>query len=182
MRLPFSFSGTAVIVRRFSVTFSPVRPSPRVAPIVKRPLSYCSEIARPSSLGSATKRIGPGTSCSMRVPHASSSSRENALSSESIGTRCSTGANVDAGRPPGRCVGESGVTSSGCCRFERAQLAHQRVELRVGDLGRVEHEVLLVVVLDQLAQLCDAQLPRRCFGAVLLRAGHAAKSTDRVGR
>ena len=30
-----------------------------------------------------------------------------------MGTRCVTGENVDAGRPPGRCVGESGVTSSG---------------------------------------------------------------------
>ena len=113
-RFPFRRSGTASIVRRFSVTFSPVRPSPRVAPIVNRPPSYWSEIASPSSLGSATYRIAPGTSFWMRVPHASSSSRENALSSESIGSRCSTGANVTAGRPPGRCVGESGVTSSGC--------------------------------------------------------------------
>ena len=56
---------------------------------------------------------GSGTSFSMRVPHAASSSCENALSSDSIGTRCVTGANVDAGRPPGRCVGESGVTSDG---------------------------------------------------------------------
>ena len=68
---------------------------------------------------------------------------------------------VDTGRPPGRCVGESGVTSSGCARFELAQLPDERVELGVGDLGRVEHEVLLVVVLDRLAQLLDATLRRR---------------------
>ena len=34
-------------------------------------------------------------------PHAKSSSRENALSSDSMRTRCSTGENVEAGRPPG---------------------------------------------------------------------------------
>ena len=113
IRLPFSRSGTGFSVRRFSVTSSPVRPSPRVAPTVKRPPSYCSDIASPSSFGSATKRKGLGTSFATRVPHAKSSSRENALSSESIRTRCSTEENVETGRPPGRCVGESGVTSSG---------------------------------------------------------------------
>ena len=142
------------------MTFSPVRPSPRVAPIVKRPSSYCNEIASPSSFGSATKRIAPGTSFSMRVPHATSSSRENALSSDSIGARCSTGANVEAGRPPGRCVGESGVDELGMLLLDRAQLAHERVELGVGDLGRVEHEVLLVVVLDQRPQLLRREAPR----------------------
>ena len=114
-RLPNSRAGAAAIVRRFSVTSSPVRPSPRVAPTEKRPSRYCNEIARPSSFGSATKRIAPGTNRSSRPPQATSSSRENALSSDNIGTRCSTGENVDTGRPPGRCVGESGVTSSGYC-------------------------------------------------------------------
>ena len=117
----------------------------------------------------------------MRVPHASSSSRENALSSESIGTRCSTGANVDAGRPPGRCVGESGVTSVGMLRLELAQLADERVELGVGDLGLVEDEVPLVVVLDQLAQLRDAQLVG-CSSAGLdaLRVSHDASLPTRL--
>ena len=75
------------------------------------------------------------------------------MSSDSIGTRCLTGANVDAGRPPGRWVGESGVTSVGYSLLERAQLADERVELGVGHFGFVEHEVALVVVLDQLAEL-----------------------------
>ncbi len=108
LALPSSFFGTAPIVRRFSVTSSPVMPSPRVAPTVNCPSTYCNEIARPSSFGSATKRIGSVMSRWIRTPHASSSSRENALSSDSIRTRWTTGANVDAGRPPGRCVGDSG--------------------------------------------------------------------------
>ena len=41
-------------------------------------------------------------------------------------------------------------------RLELAQLANQRVELGVGDLGLVEQEVPLVVILDELAQLRDA--------------------------
>ena len=80
-------------------------------------------------------------------------------------TRCRATASARGARPartstpacpPGRCVGESAVTSDGILRLELAQLAHQRVELGVGDLGLVEHEVALVVVLDQLAQLRDA--------------------------
>ena len=57
------------------------------------------------------------------------------------------------GRPPGRCVGESGVISAGCFALELAELADQRVELGVGDLRLVEHEVVLVVGVDLLAQL-----------------------------
>ena len=57
-------------------------------------------------------------------------------------------------------------------RLELAQLLDQRVELGVGNLGCVEDEVLLVVVLDQLAQLL------RTLGVLLRR--HAAQSTDRV--
>ena len=59
-------------------------------------------------------------------------------------------------------------------RLELAQLAHERVELGVGDLGLVEDEVALVVVLDELAQLRDAF--DDCFGGRALRQraiGHA---------
>ena len=111
-------------------------------------------------MGSATKRTAPGTSFSIRAPHAASSSRENALSSESIGTRCSTGANVDTGAPTRKLRGRVGGDELGVLALELAQLAHERVELRVGHLGRVEHEVLLVVVLDQLPELLDAELRR----------------------
>ena len=66
-------------------------------------------------------------------------------------------------------------------RFDLPQLPHERVELRVGNFGRVEHEVLLVVVIDQLPKLLRAQLRdalRLVAGrGLLLRTGHAAQST-----
>ena len=40
--------------------------------------------------------------------------------------------------------------------LERAQLAHERVELGVGDLGIVVDVVALFVVADQLAKFADA--------------------------
>src|SRR6266542_3936796 len=58
-------------------------------------------------------RTSAPTARSTRVAHAFSSSSENTLSSESITERCSTGANRSTGVTPTRCVGLSGVTSSG---------------------------------------------------------------------
>ena len=65
--------------------------------------------------------------------------------------------------------------------LERPQLADESVELGVGNLGRVEDEVLLVVVLDHLAERVDAQLVG-ALRLVVLRVGHDAKSTDRLRR
>jgi hypothetical protein len=48
-----SLSGMARIVRRFSVTSSPISPSPRVEPRANKPSSYTSSIESPSNLGSA---------------------------------------------------------------------------------------------------------------------------------
>ena len=53
------------------------------------------------------------TSRSTRAAHARSSSRENALSSEYIRSRCSTGSNISDRTPPTDRVGESPVASSG---------------------------------------------------------------------
>ncbi len=50
----------------------------------------------------------------MRADQASSSALLNALSSESIRCRCSTGSNISDRSPPTACVGESAETSSGC--------------------------------------------------------------------
>lgn len=51
-----SFSGRVMgmerMVRRFSVTSSPIRPSPRVAPRTNTPSRYSSATDRPSTLGS----------------------------------------------------------------------------------------------------------------------------------
>ena len=51
-----NFSGRVMgmdrIVRRFSVTSSPTRPSPRVAPRTNTPSRYSSATERPSTFGS----------------------------------------------------------------------------------------------------------------------------------
>jgi hypothetical protein len=44
----------ALIVFRFGVTFSPRKPSPRVAPRTNAPFSYRRLIERPSIFGSVT--------------------------------------------------------------------------------------------------------------------------------
>ena len=67
----------------------------------------------PSIFSSHENRAPEPTPRSTRAAHASSSSRLNALSSESIGDRCSTGANRSAGVAPTRWLGLSGVISSG---------------------------------------------------------------------
>ena len=54
----------------------------------------------------------------------------NALSSDSIGTACTTSRELRDAMPPTRCVGESGIDEFGMRGLERLQLAHQRVELR----------------------------------------------------
>ena len=113
-------SGIEPIVRRLCVTSSPTSPLPRVAPRTRTPFSYSSEIARPSIFGSATN-VNSGFSMPsrarwlrMRSTQARSSSSERALASESIGSSCVTFVRFETGSPPTRCVGESGVRSSGC--------------------------------------------------------------------
>ncbi len=108
-----SLAGTPRTVRTFAVMSSPMRPSPRVAAWTSRPRSYVSAHATPSIFSSHANRASSATTFATRAAHASSSSNENALSSESIGARCGTGANRSAGVAPTRCVGESGVMSSG---------------------------------------------------------------------
>ena len=60
------------------------------------------------------------------------------------------------GWPPTRWVGESGVTQVGVRGFERAELAHERVELGVGDLRRVALVVQRFVVANLIAERGDA--------------------------
>ena len=55
----------------------------------------------------------PGRARLSRASNSVRSSGAIALSSESMATRCSTGAKSSACRPPGRWVGLSGVISSG---------------------------------------------------------------------
>src|SRR6185503_8802765 len=52
--------------------------------------------------------------------------------------------------------------------LQRVQLAHQLVELAVRDLGRVEHVVAVVVVIDLRPQLFDAAFRLRELGLRLV--------------
>ena len=76
-------SVTPLAADRFAVTFSPVRPSPRVAARTRRPSSYVSAIDEPSILNSHTYAQGRSPIASLvRLSHASSSLTSMALSSE----------------------------------------------------------------------------------------------------
>jgi hypothetical protein len=104
------------MVPTFAVTSSPVTPSPRVAARKYSPLRYITEIASPSSFGSAAYWIGPSDRPSRSRTLRSKSSRSasvNPFSSDSIGIACFTWPNPAAAAPETRWVGESKVTSDG---------------------------------------------------------------------
>ena len=84
------------------------------------------------------RALGPRSSRRLRASQARSSSSSRALASESIGSRWRTCSNRSSGCPPTRCVGESGVRSSGKLLLERLQLAHtaRRTRRRRSRAGR----------------------------------------------
>ena len=105
-------------------------------------------------------------------------------------TRCRGSSSARGGAPRRRArrarrrrvwVGESAVTSSGWSASSSRSSAHERVVLGVGDLGRVERVVALVVVLDQLAAARRpraAGSPRRPSGRDA-RADHGVRVARR---
>ena len=94
-------------MRRFSVTSSPVTPSPRVAPRTKTPFSYSRDMERPSILGS-TLYSRPPSAADIRSSKARSSSKENTSLRLSSGTSCVTEAKVLLAVPPTCWVGDLG--------------------------------------------------------------------------
>jgi len=116
------------IVRKLTVTSSPISPSPRVAPRTNAPFSYVRLIARPSILGSSTNATGSPVSrrFAMSSAHLSSASSVVTFSSEPIALRCCTFWNFSDGGAPTRCVGESGVTSSGCSSSSATSSSYAR--------------------------------------------------------
>ncbi len=114
----------------------------------------------------------------MRAIHARSSSPERALASDSIVCGWRTFSSSETGSPPIRCVGESGVTSSGWSASIAAKLVEQRVVLVVADLGIVEDVVPVAVIVELPAQLGGALsgLPR---GG--LRRGHGSVTSLAAG-
>ena len=85
-KLPRSCFGRLRTVRRFSVTSSPVTPSPRVAPRTKTPFSYSRDMERPSIFGSTQYSRPSGRAAAMRSSKAASSSKENTSVRLSSGT------------------------------------------------------------------------------------------------
>ena len=84
-----SVRGTPSTVRTFAVMSSPTRPSPRVAALTRTPALVGERAGDPVDLQLAREpraRLPPRARPA--AAHASSSSNENALSSESIGARC----------------------------------------------------------------------------------------------
>ena len=70
-----------------------------------------------------------------------------------MGRECATFLKPSAGLPPTRWVGESGVSKLGVRGFDGLELVHQRVVLGVGDLGRVEDVIQVLVAAQFGAQL-----------------------------
>ena len=126
-------------VRRFAVTTSPTFPLPRVAPSVSTPSRYVRAIAAPSILSSAEKpassTFGPAT-FTARSYHPTTSSSENALANDPIGTRCSCFSNASAGAAPTRSVGESSVRSSGCAASSCCSSRNSRSYSASASVGR----------------------------------------------
>ena len=108
--------GTSSRVSSCWVTVSPVVPVPRVAPVTSTPLRYTQLMAVPSILSSIPHRTVSSSPSPRwtRAAHSRSSSSENALSSESIGSRCSNGGKASSMGAPTCWVGESGDCSDGC--------------------------------------------------------------------
>ena len=77
-----------------------------------------------------------------------------------MGTRWTKLGNSSEGCSPTRCVGLSGVTSSGNCVLQVTQLALEPVVLLVRDLGAGGDVVEMLVAPDEVAQLEDAVLGR----------------------
>ena len=121
-----STMGMERMVFRFSVTSSPTRPSPRVAPRMNFPSRYSSATDRPSTLGS-TVYAPSGAASRTLASNSPSSSMEKTSCRLSRGTGCSTFSNWLIAWPPTRFVGDNGDASSGCrvsssssCRISRS--------------------------------------------------------------
>ena len=109
---PSSRIGMEWMVLRFSVTSSPMSPSPRVAPRAKTPSRYSSATESPSTFGS-TEYSASGSSARTRASNSRSSSSENTSCKLSSGTACCTFWNALIASPPTRRVGLVGEAYCG---------------------------------------------------------------------
>ncbi len=109
-----NLSGIDLIVFKFCVTSSPVKPSPRVEPRTNTPFSYSSETESPSIFISTTYSNSESPiALRMLLSKFSNSPLENAFAKLSITTLCVTVSKPASGLPPTRCEGELLETNNG---------------------------------------------------------------------
>ena len=63
--------------------------------------------------------------------------------------------------------------SSGCSRFEGFELVYQLVVLGVGEFGRVEYVVEVLVVAEFVAKVVDLLFQSQRHEVIIKRAGYA---------
>ena len=131
------------MVRAFSVTFSPVSPSPRVAACTSAPALIAQRQRQPVDLrlgGEGQRRVGGQVQDSVRTRSSKSATPRpsKAFSRLSMRTGWRTLAKPSARRRrrPGR-DGLSARFSAGKARLDRGIAALQRVIVGIRDLGRV---------------------------------------------
>ena len=173
--VPFMRFGIAAIVRdvRGDVLAGDAVAAGRAARRTGRPRRAARSRGRRAS---ARRRSGSGRARAgvIRSHHATSSSRANALSSESIGTVVLTGANVDDGRAARALRRRVGRDELGVRGLERRAARAPARRTRRRRPRVVEHVVAIVGVLDERAQVRDA--PHDVLLAALL-TGHHTEST-----
>ncbi len=121
-----------------------------------------------------------------RASNARSSSNENTLFSDSIGTEWRTSVSWLAVGPPTRCVGRIGRAQLRVGFLKIHELAEQRVVLGVTDLRRILLVVEPVGALDLFAQLSGAGWPdptpshAEDIGATPARAVRPVNGDDQI--
>ena len=129
----------------------------RRAELRARRFRTCRLTAMPSIFGSHeySRTSSVASRVRQRASHAAISSSVVHLSSDSIGSRWTTVPNWPCGVDPTRCVGESGVTSSGCSASSARRRSNNASYSPSRYFGIVEDVVAVVVVVDRVAQRCD---------------------------
>ena len=151
-------SGWPRIVRRLGVMSSPTRPSPRVAPRTNRPAlveqrdaqAVDLRLAHVGERGARQGAADPGLELAQVVGRGRVVEREHR---DAVLDRLE---DVDRRAAPRAGWGCPRVIRSGKLASSSLQLAHERVVLRVGDLGPRLDVVEVVVMVNLLAQLGDA--------------------------
>ena len=158
---PESDSGTERTVRTLSVTSSPtdaIAARDAALPVRQPSIAQRHRHAVELQLADVFDVVAARSARARGAPSRAAPPRCRRCRARAWARSARTLTNPSRGLPPTRCVGESGVISSGCLGLELLQLLHQAVEFGVADLGIVEHVVAVLVMADLVAQLVDLSL------------------------